>query len=178
MRHEHRREALLGERVHRVERLGCGTGAKLDERACRLEPQQPIGKPMRRLADLRGCAIGGELPPGREQKVRESGCDRRQHEQQPALEPASEPARLDQEPGEHRHRGLDEDVTVPDVNQFVGDDPLELGRGAAVSRPALTASDEPFGPRPAAKARGCASVSRYSRGRGTPTRAARRSTID
>ena len=52
VRHEHRGETLLGERVHRVERLGRWARAEFDERACRLQPQEPVGEPVRRLADL------------------------------------------------------------------------------------------------------------------------------
>ena len=58
--------------------------------------------------------------------MREGGRERRQQEEQRALEPAADPARLDQEPGQHGHGRLNEDVSVPDVNQFVGNDPLEL----------------------------------------------------
>ena len=92
----------------------------------------------RPCGDSQSCgrgAIGGELAARREQQVGEGRRDRREDEEERALEPAGEPRHLDQEAGEHGHRRLDEHVAVRDVDELVGEDPVELGRRRSREQP-------------------------------------------
>src|SRR5204863_5431117 len=61
MRDEQGREALLGERVDRVERLGRRAGLELDELAGLLEADQCVCQPVRRVAELGGGGVREEL---------------------------------------------------------------------------------------------------------------------
>src|SRR5204863_4839138 len=61
MSDEQRREAFLGERIDRVERLRRGAGLELDELARLLEADQRIGKPVGRIAELGRASVGEEL---------------------------------------------------------------------------------------------------------------------
>jgi hypothetical protein len=95
VRHEQRRQAFLGERVDRVERLGRGARLELDELAGLLEADQGVGKSVRRVAEL-GCGrVGEKLPLRREEKVDERCRERAECEEQAALEEAPDPTRLD-----------------------------------------------------------------------------------
>ena len=55
--------------------------------------------------------------------------DRAQDNEQHPLEPASDPAHLEEDAGQHDDRRLDEDVAVSDVDELVRQDAFELRRG-------------------------------------------------
>ena len=75
VRDEERGEALLGERVRRVERLGRRARLERDELHRLLEAQQRVGEAVRRVAELGGEAVGLELALRREQQVHERRGD-------------------------------------------------------------------------------------------------------
>ncbi len=130
MRVEEAPQALLGEGIDGVERLRRGTCLELDQLVRLLEADERIGEPMRCLAD-RGCGqVGSELTLRGKQEVHEGSGDRTQDEEEPTLEPSTDPGQLDQRRSEHYRRRLQEDVAMPDVRELVSDQALELGGDA------------------------------------------------
>ncbi len=115
------------ERVERPERLGRGGCGEVDELTRLFEPSERVGEPVRRLAQLRGAAVGLELALRREQQVHARGGDRAEHEEQPALEPAADAAQLDHRRCEHDHSRLKRDVVVLHVRELVREHSVELG---------------------------------------------------
>src|SRR5439155_15305408 len=79
--------------------------------------------------------IGLELPFRREHEVDERRGDGPEHEQQRALEPAPDPARLDQRRGENDDGGLHEHVAVANVRELVREHALELCRRCSAEEP-------------------------------------------
>src|SRR5207247_303551 len=69
MRDEECSETLLGEGIEDVERLGRRIRAELDQLRSLLEPDQRVGEPVRRAAELGGAAIGIELALRREHEM-------------------------------------------------------------------------------------------------------------
>ena len=159
---------LLVERVDRVERLGRRARAELDELVRLLEPQQRVGEAVRRLADRGRGAVGDELAPRREQQMHERGRERAEHEQERTLEPAADPAQLDERGGDDDGDRLHEHVPAGDVRELVREHAVELGgRGgreqaladgdrraaAARARPRARAGARPAGGRASVAAR-------------------------
>ena len=72
-----------------------GLRLELDELGRLLEPDQRVGEPVRRVAELRREPVGRELALRRDEQVHERRRDRPEHEEQRALEPAADPARLE-----------------------------------------------------------------------------------
>ena len=174
-----RRQALLGERVDRVERLGRRARLEGHELARLVEPEQRVGEPVRGAEQLGGGAVGLELPLRREEEVLRRGRDRREHEQQRALDEAADAAALDERGAGEHDRGGDQHVAVADVRELVREHALELGRGADRDEAARDRE------RRAARARGrprtragTQSGSRYSFGVATPASAASRPTVE
>src|SRR3954466_10141185 len=104
-------------------------------------------------------------------------CERAEHEEQAALQPAAQAARLDQRAGDDHRGRLHEHVAIADVREFVRKYASSSAGGAAASKPRLTAIAPPRGPRPADSARGNPSASTYRRGFGTVARPARAATV-
>ena len=139
-------EAPFFERVDHMKWLGRGISGERDELARLVEASQCVGEPVRRIAQLGGALIRGELPSRREEAVDDGRRDRPEDEQQRALEPTAEPAQLEQGCGDNRGRRLDQDVALLRVGKLVGQDAVELGRGECRKQP--RADDDGLPPTP------------------------------
>ena len=163
VRHEHRGETLLGERVQ-CRAARSPASPELENEPAASSRTSPSASPCGDSQSAAAAPIGGELSPGREQQMGESGRQRREEEEQRALEPAADSGGLDQ--GARKHETSSErGRRGSDVREFVGNDRLDLRRPGSREEPVLTASDEPC-PWPAENARGGPSGIRYSRGFG------------
>ena len=111
VRREHGRETIVAEGADNVERLGRRARApELDEVHRLFEPDERVGQAVRRAADAGSLGIGRELALGREGDVHEARRDGSEDEQEGPLEPAADPACLDQPDCEHDDRRLQGDV--------------------------------------------------------------------
>ena len=63
-------------------------------------------------------------------------------EEEPALEEAADPARLDEPVRDQDHRCLDQDVPVACVGKLVGENPFQLPGLSSVTRPCVRAIPE------------------------------------
>ena len=129
MRDEERREALLGERVRRVERLGrrATPGTRRvpsPARAAASASASPCGDSQSSAANR--SASNSRF--GESEQVDERGGERPEHEEERALEAAADARQLDHGAGDHHRERLDEHVPVAEVRELVRDDALELGR--------------------------------------------------
>ena len=151
VRHEQRGEALLGERIDRVERLGRRARRELDELARLLEPD--AARPRARAASRRSPAATRSAANSRfgdSRRWTNAAAIGPSTKSSARCEPAADAARLDERRGEHDDRRLHEHVAVADVRELVREHALELGRRQRRrASPVLTASAEPRGPRPA-----------------------------
>src|SRR6476620_10091573 len=119
MRHEQGGKPNLEKWVDGVKRLGGRTAAEGDELGSLLEANEGIGHRMGRVADHRGGFVGQELTLGREEEMNESRSQRPEEPEQHPLKPAADPAELEQRRCEHDDRGLDDDVAMSYVSQFM-----------------------------------------------------------
>ena len=179
VRDEHRREPFHGERVHRVERLGRRRGAELDERARGLESDERVGEPVGRLAGSAAAALSaansrfGESSRWTSEAATGARTNRNPRWNQPARRLTS-----------IRNPASTETVVWTRTSRFAmctsscARMPSSSAGCVDASSPALTVSDDPRGPRPAANARGWRrSGGRSAAARRRPSpRAAQRST--
>ena len=148
-------QALLGERIDGVERLGRRARLEGDQIACVVEAQEGVGQPFARSRRSLPPPGPPPAPAWGKEKVDERCRDRAEDGKQRSLEPAAEPGHLDEHDREQHGRGLTSTSRLRTCASSCASTPSELSRASSPrSSPVETASAEPCGPRPAESARG------------------------